>query len=115
MNATTVFAIGTLSTLSIGLAVVGYLRRPLEKMLVELCGGQERAAFWTTFAAIALAVTPVIFAIACHPAPGSGSPAVFELADQLKWGLIGLMSTLLVLGWTIGRSIVRFERTARRS
>ena len=115
MNATTVFAIGTLSTLAIGFAVVEYLRRPLEKILVELCGGPERAGFWTAFSAIALAVTPVIFAIGCHPAPGSGSPAVFELANQLKWGLIGLMSTVLVLGWVIGRSIVRFERTAKRS
>lgn len=115
MHATTVFAIGTLSTLTIGLTVIGYLRRPLQTILVELCGGPERAGFWTAFSAVALGVTPVIFAIACHPAPGADSPAVFELANQLKWGLIGLLSTLLVLGWVIGRSIVRFERTAKRS
>lgn len=114
MNATTVFAIGALGTLAIGLAVVAYLRRPLEKILVDLCGGQERAQFWTAFSAVALAITPVIFAIACHPAPGPSSPAVFELAEQVKWGLIGLMSAVLVLGWVIGRSIVRFERTAKR-
>ena len=109
MNATTVFAVGLLATLTIGLGVIVYLRHPLEKILVELCGNQERARFWTAFSAVALILAPVIFAIACRPAPGSSSPAVFEFADQVKWGLIGLMCTVLVLGWVIGRSIARWD------
>ena len=109
MNSATVFAIGSLATLAIGLGVIVYLRRPLENVLVELCGNQERAGFWAAFSAVALGLTPFIFAIACRPAPGPGSPAVFEFADQLKWGLIGLMSTLLVLGWLIARSITLWE------
>lgn len=39
-------------------------------------------------------------------------PAVFELADQLKWGLIGMMGSVLVLGWVVERSIVRWELRA---
>jgi hypothetical protein len=113
MNATAVFAMGTLVTLGIGLGVVWYLRRPLERILVELCGNEDRAAFWAAFSAVAQGTVPVIFAIACRPAPGPGAPAVFELADQLKWGLIGLMGTLMALGWMIGRSIVRWEWRAR--
>lgn len=115
MNATAVFAIGSLATLGIGLGVVGYLRHPLEKVLVELCGNQERAGFWAAFSSVALGVTPVIFAIACRPAPGPGSPPIFEFADQLKWGLIGLMSTVLMLGWVIGRSIVRWEGRGKKA
>jgi hypothetical protein len=58
----------------------------------------------------------VIFAIACRPAPGPGAPAVFELAAQLKWGLTGLTGSVLMLGWVIGRSIVRWEaRSAKAS
>jgi hypothetical protein len=113
MSGTLVFAIGTFTTLAIGLGVVAYLIRPLEKILLELCRSQERADFWTAFSAVALGLTPVIFAIACRPAPGPGSPATFELADQLKWGLIGLMSSVLVLGWMIGRSIIRWEKRER--
>src|SRR6267142_3355790 len=109
MNATTVFVIGTLTSLTIGAGVVGYLRRPLEKILVELCGNQERAAFWTAFSAVALGIMPVLFAIAYRPSTGPASPAVFELADQLKWGLIGLMGSLFMLGWVIGKSIMRWE------
>ena len=113
MSATAVFAVGSLGTLLLGLAVIAYLRRPLEKILLELCGNQERAGFWTAFSAVALGLMPVIFALACHPAPGPNSSAVFELAEQLKWGLIGLMSSVLVLGWVIGRTIVRWEKQAR--
>jgi hypothetical protein len=109
MTATTVFALGSLGTLAIGAAVVLYLRRPLRNILAELCGNEERAEFWAAFSAVVVGVVPVIFAIACHPAPGPDTPAVFELADQLKWGLIGLTGSVLMLGWVVGRSIVRWE------
>lgn len=110
MSATTVFTIGTAATLMTGLAVVFYLKGPLERILVELCGSQQRAEFWGAFSAVSLGLTPAIFAIGCRPAPGPATPAVFELADQLRWGLIGLMSSVLVLGWVIGRSITRWEK-----
>ena len=116
MNATTVFALGSMGTLAIGAAVVLYLRRPLRNILVELCGNEERAEFWAAFSAVVVGVVPVIFAMACHPAPGPDTPAVFELADQLKWGLIGLTGSVLMLGWVVGRSIVRWEgRVAKES
>jgi hypothetical protein len=100
---------GMAVTFAVGLGVVAYLRRPLERILVELCGNQERAGFWAAFSAVALGLTPVIFAMAWRPEAGAGLPAVFEFTDQLKWGLIGLMGTVLVLGCMIGRSIVRLE------
>jgi len=116
MDATTVFVLGSVGMLAIGAAVVGYLRRPLRKILIELCGNEERAEFWSAFSAVVVGVVPVIFVLACRPAPGPGALAVFELADQLKWGLIGLTGSVLMLGWVIGRSIVRWEaRSAKAS
>jgi hypothetical protein len=116
MDATTVFVLGSMGTLVIGIGVVWYLGRPLRNILIELCGNEGRAEFWAAFSAVAVGVVPVIFAIACRPVPGPGAPAVFELADQLKWGLIGMMGSVLVLGWVVGRSIVRWEvRAAGRS
>jgi hypothetical protein len=112
MSATTVFALGSLGTLALGVGVVWYLRRPLRNILIELCGNEQRAEFWTAFSAVVLGVVPVIFAIACRPAPGPNAPAVFELADQLKWGLIGLTGSVLMVGWVVGRSIVRWEARA---
>jgi hypothetical protein len=112
MTATTVFALGSLGTLAVGVGVVWYLRRPLRNILIELCGNEQRAEFWTAFSAVVLGVVPVIFAIACRPAPGPDTPAVFELADQLKWGLTGLTGSVLMVGWVVGRSIVRWEARA---
>ncbi len=109
MNVMTVFVVGLIATVAIGVGAVAYLRRPLEKMLVELCGNQERAGFWTAFSAVALAVMPVIFAIGWRPSAESRLPMIFDLADQLKWALIGLLGTLLVLGWLIWTSIARWE------
>jgi di/tricarboxylate transporter len=113
MGATVVFAIGSLSTLVIGMSVVWYLRRPLRNILIELCGNEQRAEFWAAFSAVAVGVVPVIFALACRPAPGPGAPAVFELADQIKWGLVGMMGSVMTLGWVIGRSIARWELRAK--
>jgi hypothetical protein len=110
MSGASVFALGTAATLMSSLAVVAYLRRPLDKILVELCANQARAGFWTAFSTVALGITPIIFAIMCRPSPGPGSPVIFELADVLKWGLIGLMSTVLMLGWVIGKTITRWEK-----
>jgi hypothetical protein len=109
MAPTIVFAAGSIGTLLVGFSVVWYLRWPLRKILVELCGNEQRAEFWTAFSAVALGLVPAIFAMACRPTLGSGTPAVFDLADQLKWGMIGLIGTLLILGWVIGRTIVRWE------
>src|SRR5579863_5381543 len=96
MGATTVFVLGSLATLAIGAAVVWYLRCPLRNILIELCGNEARAEFWTVFSAVVVGMVPVIFAIACHPEPGPDAPVVFELASQLKWGLIGLTGSVLM-------------------
>ena len=112
MSATTVFALGVFGTLAVGIGIVWYLRQPLRNILIELCGNAARAEFWTSFSAVAMGVVPVIFAMGYHPAPGPQAPAAFELAEQLKWGLIGLIGTVVVLGWVVGRSIVRWEARA---
>ena len=75
MDATTVFVLGAMATLAIGIGVVWYLGRPLRNILIELCGNEGRAEFWTAFSAVAVGVVPVIFAIACRPTPGPGAPA----------------------------------------
>ena len=87
--------------------VVFYLRRPLEKLLVELCGNERRAEFWTVFAVITVGVVPLIFALACRPSLGPSTSALLEIADQFEWGLIGMVISVLMLGWIVGRFILR--------
>lgn len=92
-------------TLLMSLAVVIYLTRPLRKILTELCGTSERADFWLAFSNIALALAPLIFAVSYTP--DIGSNPVIEIARELKWALIGLLSALLIIGWVISRFIPR--------
>jgi uncharacterized membrane protein YhaH (DUF805 family) len=89
------------------LTAVVYLRKPLEKLLVELCGNERRAEFWTAFSVITVGVVPLIFALACRPSLGPSTPALLEIADQLEWGLIGMVISVLMLGWIVGRFISR--------
>ena len=107
MSASVVFICGLAITLLVSVAVVVYVRSPLQQILIQLCGSQERAAFWAAFSSVAVSIIPVIFAIQAHPDTGSRAPAIFDLADELKWGLAGLVLTLTVMAWVIGRFIAR--------
>jgi uncharacterized membrane protein YhaH (DUF805 family) len=101
------FLCGLAVTGIVSLWVVTYLHRPLQKLLVELCGNENRAEFWTAFSAVTVAAVPVIFALACPPVTDRNTFALFEIGSQLEWGLIGLVVSILLLGWIIGRFIPR--------
>jgi len=88
-------------------AVVLYLRGPLRKLLVELCGNERRAEFWTAFSAVTVGVVPVIFSLASRPSMSPDRPALLQVADQLESGLIGMVLSVLLLGWIIARFIPR--------
>jgi hypothetical protein len=107
MNTSVIFLSGLGLTLMIALSVAIYPKSALERILNELCGTRERAAFWTAFSNIALATVPPIFAMHYTPDTGAHTNAVFELVTQLKWGLIGLVTTVVVLGLVLSRFIPR--------
>jgi hypothetical protein len=104
-------SLGFVSGMSIALlaafAVVRYLSGPLRMQLRELCGSAERAEFWTVFSNVAVVLTPAIFAMSDLPASGSDTPPLLAVTSQLKWGLIGLVGTVLALGWILSRFIPR--------
>ena len=105
MSVSMLFLCGLSITSIASLGVVIYLHKPLKELLAELCGNERRAEFWTAFAAVTVGLVPVIFSLACRP--GLGSSAVLDIAEQLKWGLIGMVVSVLLLGWMIGRFIPR--------
>ncbi|HEY7098715.1 MAG TPA: hypothetical protein VH437_18445 [Terriglobales bacterium] len=104
------FVSGLVLTLSLAIGVVRYLRRPLFNLLVELCGSDNRAEFWAVFSSAILALVPLVFALDYRP---SDRTPVFAIADQLVWALAGLVSSLLVLGWMLNRSIRRLNAKER--
>lgn len=100
-------------TFAIGLAVViafsvaRYLSTPLRQQLQELCGNAERAAFWTSFANVMLVLTPVMFTMLVDPIAGACDPPLVDVVSRTKWGLIGLATAVLMLGWILSRFIPR--------
>ena len=101
------FLIGIGITLACSLGVVVYLRPHLRRVLVEFCGTDERADFWTAFSVVTLVLVPVIGSLFPHPEGGSATSAFFDVSAQLKWGLIGLVVAVVVLGFVIGRFVPR--------
>ena len=93
------------------LTTVIYLMNPLRKILTELCGTRERADFWLAFSNVALILTPLIFGASCTPDPHGN--LVIEIATQLKWSFIGLLTALMITGWVISRFIPRHAATSR--
>jgi len=109
MNASILFVLGLAITLLISVAVVRWLHLPLRKQLSELCGNSERAEFWTAFSSAILSLVPLIFAIQAEPYMESHVPNVFAIVGQIKWGIAGLVFSMLVLAWILGRFIRRHQ------
>jgi uncharacterized membrane protein YhaH (DUF805 family) len=86
---------------------VAYLRRHLKTILVDLCGTTERASFWTAFSNVTLLLVPLIFATSYQLDSAAGSSPILAMSQQLKWALIGLVVSVLLLGIVIGSFIPR--------
>jgi hypothetical protein len=98
------FLTGIGCTAIISFAVVCYLRPRLQPLLVDLCGTQERANFWSAFSNVTLVLVPVVAAMHYRP-DRPDAPLLFVVNDQLKWALIGLIVTVVTLGLVISRFI----------
>ncbi len=107
MTRITVFLIAVGCTALASFAAVTYLTPSLRAILKDLCGTPERANFWTAFSNLALIFTPLIFAMHATPDASVQTPAVLQIAGQFEGACIGLVSTVLVVGFVISRFIPR--------
>jgi uncharacterized membrane protein YhaH (DUF805 family) len=93
--------------------VVSYLNGPLRKQLLELCGTTERVAFWAAFSNVTIVLMPAIFAMSVEPEAGTSTPPLLAIAQQLKWGFVGLVTSVLTMGWILSRFIPRASIVVR--
>lgn len=107
MNVSLLFACGLILTAAVALTVVRYLHGPLKKQLQELCGNAERAEFWAAFSKVTVVLTPVVFSMLVEPSLEPGVPPLLAVINRLKWGLIGLVISVLMLGWILSRFLPR--------
>ena len=101
MNTILFFIIQMLLTLLLVSLIVGYLRPYLRKILVDLCGTEERAQFWTAFSNILLIGMPLIFALNYRPETRNTEELFFEVAGKLGGNLGGLLVALIGIGFIV--------------
>ncbi|NJC96737.1 MAG: hypothetical protein C3F07_12875 [Anaerolineales bacterium] len=92
------FLVQLVLTFLIVFMIVGYLRPHLRKVLVDLCGTEERAQFWTAFSNILLIGLPVIFAMNYRPEFSNMEDLFFNVAGKLSGNLGGLLLALICIG-----------------
>ena len=107
MQVVAVFLLGLAITVVLGFTVVRYLGSPLKQILVDLCGTEQRAQFWLVFSNVILILVPAVFAMQFHFSGGEDLPSVFQLTYQLKWSVVGLVTSILALGLILSMFIRR--------
>ena len=90
---------------------MAYLRPHLKRVLVDLCGSEQRAQFWTVFSNIVLVAVPTIFGMGFHPKALDAQNIFFEISNQVKWNLLGFVMVLMGAGFVV----VIFAMTAPRT
>jgi len=107
MNEISIFLIGLGITVLASFLIVIYFKPHLKKILLELNGDKERPAnFWVAYTTIILILVPLIFAIWIVPDDREVS-VFFQISNQLKWSLMGLVSSLVIIGIIIIRFVPR--------
>lgn len=107
MNEITIFLTGLGITVLTSFLIVIYFKPHLKKMMLDLNGDKERPAnFWVAYTTIILMLVPIIFAIWIVPADEDVS-VFFQISKQLKWSMMGLVTSLVIIGIIIIRFVPR--------
>jgi hypothetical protein len=98
MNTIGYFFIGMVITLVVCLLTIAYLRPVLLKILIDLCGTEERGKFWMTFTNIILVALPLLSSLGFVPSTNPEVNIVYEIANQLKTNLFDFVLGLALVG-----------------
>ncbi len=98
MNTIVSFFIEVALTLVVSALLVRHLRPFLQKVLIDLCGTEDRAQFWTAFSNILLVGVPVIYALNYRPQAQTAQALFFEVAEKISGNLGGFLVALIGIG-----------------
>lgn len=102
-------------TLLVCLLTIAYLRPVMIKLLTDLCGTEDRAKFWTTFANILLLALPLISSLGYAPAIISNSEAIYGIAHQLRNNFFNFVLGLALIGFVLLLFTASASKTHRQS
>lgn len=110
MNTIIAYSIQILVTFLIALGAVLYLSHSLRRVLVDLCGTEDRAQFWIHFSSVVLIGMPLVFGLGFTPKEIVIDQVFFEAARQVRDNL----SSFLFAFFGLGLVIVFFSAIAPR-
>lgn len=98
MNMIVSFLIQVVLTLVLTAVIVSYSRPYLRKVLIDLCGTEERAQFWTAFSNVLLIGLPAILSLNYKPEAQTMEELFFEVAGRISGTLAGFLFALVCVG-----------------
>lgn len=101
MNTIHAFLMQVALTAVLSLVIVGYLRPFLRKVLIDLCGTEDRSHFWTAFSNILLIGLPMIVSLNYKPEAGTAEEIFLEVSAKLSGNLAGLLFALIGIGFIV--------------
>ncbi len=117
MNILLSYGIEVLITLGLSVLIVAYFRPHLQRILVDLCGGEQRAQFWTVFSAILLVSFPLVAALGYEPSTNDLPGAILAVAREVGHNMVAFIVAMIGVGVFISFFIlvaprVRTEKTS---
>lgn len=101
MNTIYLFLMQVALTVILCIVIVGYLRPFLRRVLIDLCGTEDRAHFWTAFSNILLIGLPIIISLNYKPQAGTAEEIFLEVSAKLSGNLAGLLFALIGIGFIV--------------
>ncbi|MBM4426158.1 MAG: hypothetical protein FJ031_02855 [Chloroflexi bacterium] len=113
MNSILFFLLEVILTLVICGLVVRYLRPYLNRILVDLCGTEKRAQFWTVFSNIVLVGLPLLIALTYQPQASNAEELFFEITRRVSGNLTGFLLALVGIGLIVSFFALIAPRTTK--
>ena len=98
MNTIFFFILEVTLTLAISMLVFRYMRPFLTRILIDLCGTEERAQFWTVFSNVILVGLPLLIALTYQPESSQAEELFFEITHRISGNMLGFLFSLLGVG-----------------
>ncbi len=116
MNSMTAFLVCVSLTVGFAVFLVLVLRRPLDVLLIELCGNPGRARFWSTFWSVAIVLSGLFGMLTSIPVDEerwSDYPSLPLVLVGFRASLFYVLGALVALALVLLVSIRRFEQGMR--
>lgn len=105
--------LGIFIALIVCLIAVFIIKKRFEQILTELTGSEDRAKFWAIFSYMLIVLVTLVFAMSVVPSDNNDVDIFFQISRQLKWSLIGLIGSLVVVGVIMIRFIPKDHSTSK--